>query len=72
MAGNQHWKDDGASNSSNRKSILVHREISVSNLKDSKKLRDRNATKPVKLPKSSENKRFKAHIFCFGMNLVSV
>jgi len=53
MAGKQHWKDVGANKSSNRKSILVHREISVSSLKDSKKLRDRNATKPVKLLRSS-------------------
>jgi len=41
MAGNQHWKDDGANESSNRKSILVHKEISDSSLKDSKKLTDR-------------------------------
>jgi hypothetical protein len=65
MAGKQHSKDVGANNSSNRKSILVHREISVSNPKDSKKLRDRYATKPDKLPKSSGNMRCKALIFCF-------
>jgi len=72
MAGKQYWKDAGASKSSNRKSILVHKEISVSNLKNSKKLRNMNATKPVKLLKSSGNKGCKAPIFCFWMNLVSV
>jgi len=72
MARKQHWKDVGANKSSNRRSILVHREISVSNLKDSKKLRDRNVTKPVKLLKSSGNKRCKALIFFIWMNCVSV
>jgi hypothetical protein len=72
MAGKQHSKDAGASKSSNRKSILVHKEISVGHLKDSKKLRDRNATKIVKLLKSSGNKRCKAPTFCFWMNLVSL
>ena len=72
MAGNQHWKDVGANKSSNRKSILVHREISDSSLKDSKKLRERNATKPIKLLKSSVKKRCKASVFCFWINLVSV
>jgi hypothetical protein len=63
MAGKQHWKDVGANKSSNRKSILIHREISVSSLRDSKKLRDSNATKPVKLLKTSGNKMCKAPIF---------